>query len=96
MLLNRVQPQIQSNQCGILERYLHVLVIVRAMIMNAHVARGNRWIGLLDGGRLRRVQYVAAGKLPVLDTLRRRVKEFIGARVFDIALVNDDAHVLRC
>ena len=35
--------------------------------MNARLARGNRRIGLLDGGRLCGLQDVAARELPVLE-----------------------------
>src|SRR3979490_1793715 len=64
------------------------------MIVNARLARRNRWIGLLDRGRLRRVQDVAAGELPVLVALSCRIDEFIRAGVFDVALVNDETNVL--
>src|SRR5260221_13295500 len=63
--------------------------------MDASLIRRNRRIGLLDGGRLRGVQDVASGELPVFVTLRRGIDEFVGTRVFGVAVVNDDADVLR-
>ncbi len=70
------------------------VVIVRAMVMDACLAGRNRWVGLLDGGRLRAVQHVAAGELPELVALRCGIDEFVRPRVFRVALVNDDADVL--
>src|SRR5258708_30939295 len=70
------------------------VVIVRAMVMDACLAGRNRWVGLLDGGRLRAVQHVAAGELPELVALRCGIDEFVRPRGFRVALVNDDADVL--
>src|ERR1700730_14549036 len=64
------------------------------MVMNTRLAGRNRRIGLLNGGRVRDVQDVASGELPVFAALRCRIDEFVGPGVFGVAVVNDDAYVL--
>src|SRR5712675_2020476 len=63
--------------------------------MDARLAGRNRRISLLDGGRLRSAQHVAPGKLPVFVALCSRIDEFVGPRIFGVAVVNDDANILR-
>src|ERR1700730_8179545 len=70
------------------------VIIVRAMVVNARFAGGNRRISLLNGGRLRGAQDIAAGELPVFIAQRRGVDKFIRPGIFRIAVVNDDADVL--
>src|SRR5258708_11536346 len=71
------------------------IISVWAMVMNARLAPRNGRIGLLEGGRLRGVQDVASGELPVFFALRCGIDEFVGPGVFGVAVVNDDAYVLR-
>src|SRR6266403_596507 len=68
---------------------------VWSKIMDARLAGWNGRISLLDGGRLRSAQNIAAGKLPVFVALRSWIDEFVGPRIFRVAVVNDDADILR-
>src|SRR6266403_2477422 len=63
--------------------------------MDARLAGWNGRISLLDGGRLRGAQNVAAGELPVFIALCSRIDELVRPVIFGVAIVNDDANILR-
>src|SRR5258706_414750 len=71
------------------------ILCVRSKIMDARLAGRNRRISLLDRGRPRSAQNVTAGELPVFVALCSRIDEFVGPRIFSVAIVDDDADVLR-
>ncbi len=70
-----------------------VIVAVGPVVVDARLAR--RYGGVGTGGRARCQQGVAAGKLPELIALRGRVDVLVWPGILGVAVVQNDADVLR-